>query len=262
MWACARGESIHLLTQLYTTVLISPHLFPSPLTPLFQPLGPQAGYAHALLAGASNMGLTNWLGRINITDPQLAAAMHVEGGPEAAAAATAAAGAGSGVGCGAISEASEVVGVFIHLDSCGAWHGLQWKSPTSKDPLHDFVDQLAERLIPTSATTASASSTPSSSSSGAGAAGATAAVAAAGCGTDVAVYVDLGLFAQALAAGRLSRVVFVEPLVLASGAEVAAYVAARAALLRAEAAGLPVEVLRLPTGGARGLGLRVLEDLS
>eukprot|EP00198_Chlamydomonas_reinhardtii_P013104 XP_001702441.1 predicted protein [Chlamydomonas reinhardtii] len=40
----------------------------------------QAGYAHALLAGASNMGLTNWLGRINITDPQLAAAMHERAG--------------------------------------------------------------------------------------------------------------------------------------------------------------------------------------
>ncbi|KAG2425669.1 hypothetical protein HXX76_013511 [Chlamydomonas incerta] len=217
----------------------------------------QAGYRHALLAGAAHMGLTNWLGRIDVTAPELAAAMHVEaapapagGGAAAAAATAAAAAAAAAATAGSDCEASEVVGVFIHLDSCGAWHGLQWKSPTSKDPLHDFVDKLAERLIP--ATTAPA----------AAASGGDAAAAAATCGTDVAVFVDLDRFAEAVAAGRLSRAVFVEPLVLAGGAEADGYVAAKAALKAAEAAGLPVEMLRLPTGGARGLGITILSDLS
>lgn len=33
----------------------------------------------------------------------------------------------------------EVVGVFLHLQSCAAYHGLQWKW-ARKDPLHDMVE--------------------------------------------------------------------------------------------------------------------------
>ena len=62
----------------------------------------QNGFNAALLAGAGNLGITNWLSRVKM-DENLRAAMH------------------NGPTC----KAKHLVGVFIHLDSCAAWHGMQ-----------------------------------------------------------------------------------------------------------------------------------------
>ncbi len=75
-------------------------------------------YRQALLAGAEGLGLSNWAGRLQ-WDEALAAAMRP--GLERAGAG---AGAGAG-GCRVRGKGQELVGVFIDLESCSAWHGLQ-----------------------------------------------------------------------------------------------------------------------------------------
>ena len=65
---------------------------------------PQAGYRNALLAGAPNLGLTNWLTRVEM-NASLTRALLATSRPACAA--------------------DEVVGVFLHLDSCAAFHGPQ-----------------------------------------------------------------------------------------------------------------------------------------
>ncbi|PNW81738.1 hypothetical protein CHLRE_06g258226v5 [Chlamydomonas reinhardtii] len=164
----------------------------------------EAGYRNALLAGAPNLGLTNWLTRVEM-NASLTRALLATSRPACAA--------------------DEVVGVFLHLDSCAAFHGPQWQW-ARKDPLHDFVEELALRLT-------------------------------ARCETDIAVFISLPALTAALPS--LDRVVFVEPLLLPGGAaELGAYVAAKAAL---RASGLPVEALRLPGNGTGGLALKVLDRL-
>ncbi|GIL69580.1 hypothetical protein Vretifemale_470, partial [Volvox reticuliferus] len=70
----------------------------------------------ALMAGAEGVGISNWLGKYDL-NPELLAALQpvVPSCP-----------------------VTELVGVFIHLDSCSAFHGLQWAYPR-KDPVHDLV---------------------------------------------------------------------------------------------------------------------------
>ncbi|KAG2429362.1 hypothetical protein HXX76_011128 [Chlamydomonas incerta] len=164
----------------------------------------EAGYRNALLAGAPNLGLTNWLTRVDM-NASLTAALLTTSKPACAA--------------------DEVVGVFLHLQSCAAFHGPQWQW-ARKDPLHDFVEELALRLT-------------------------------ARCQTDIAVFIELPALTAALPG--LDRVVFVEPLLLPGGpVELAAYVGAKAAL---RASGLPVETLRLPGNNTGGLALKVLDPL-
>lgn len=59
---------------------------------------------NALMAGARGLGVTGWLGKLQ-PDAQLAAALQPPP-----------------VEC---RGSGELVGVFIHIDSCMAWHGLQ-----------------------------------------------------------------------------------------------------------------------------------------
>ncbi|KAG2487314.1 hypothetical protein HYH03_014031 [Edaphochlamys debaryana] len=164
------------------------------------------GYKASLLAGAPNLGITNWLGRVDL-GPGFVDALHGAGERASACAAT------------------ERVGVFIHLDSCNAWLGLQY-AWAHRDPLHNFVEALAHRL------TAGSS----------------------GCGTDLEVHIELHRFHRALP--TFDRAVFVEPLVLYGGEELRSYVAVKGRLDT-----IPHEVLRLPTNSSRGLRLLVIDDL-
>ncbi|KAG2425720.1 hypothetical protein HXX76_013562 [Chlamydomonas incerta] len=180
---------------------------------------------NALLAGARGLGVTGWLGRLK-PDAQLAAALQPPP-----------------LECRGAGRGGELVGVFIHIDSCMAWHGLQWHS-ARKDPLHDFVQDLADTL-------------------------------SARCDTDVVVHVELERFAADLlgsstggGAGsssssrsggrRFDRVIFVEPLVL-TAKELDTY-----ALVKAAVASLPpsrAAVMRLPANNTAGVLLQVHEEL-
>ncbi|KAG2452940.1 hypothetical protein HYH02_002277 [Chlamydomonas schloesseri] len=182
---------------------------------------------NALLAGARGLGVTGWLGRL-APDAQLAAALQPPP-----------------LECPGGARGGELVGVFIHMESCMAWHGLQWHS-ARKDPLHDFVQDLADTLSTR-------------------------------CDTDVVVHVELERFAADLlgssssgsgaGAGssssrsggrRFDRIIFVEPLVL-TAKELDTY-----ALVKAAVASLPptrAAVLRLPANNTAGVQLQVHEEL-
>lgn len=64
----------------------------------------EGGYRNALLAGASHLGVTNWLAAGLGMDGAVRELIH-RAEPT----------------CGA----TELVGVFLHLDSCSAWQGPQ-----------------------------------------------------------------------------------------------------------------------------------------
>ncbi|KXZ54064.1 hypothetical protein GPECTOR_5g171 [Gonium pectorale] len=157
----------------------------------------KAGYKNAMMAGAPNMGLTNWLNRIEL-NASLTQAMYTH--PPC--------------------KVDELVGVFIHLDSCSAWTGLQQSSEV-KDPLHNLVEDLAEKLT-------------------------------VNCTTDIAVYVELDRFTSDIE--HFTRAVFVEPLFLYGSNELLSYAAAKMALKQ-----LPHQVLHLPAH--QGFSLKVIEDL-
>ncbi|GLC41863.1 hypothetical protein PLESTM_001259300 [Pleodorina starrii] len=159
-----------------------------------------ASYRAALMAGADGLGLSHWLGRIA---PNASLTQALGSVPECAA--------------------GELVGVFVHLDSCSAFHGLQWGWART-DPLHDFMEDLAERLSQR-------------------------------CESDVAVYVELSRFLADVT--TFSRVVFVEPLLLYDTTEFASYLTVKAALMH-----VPHEVLRLPANVTSGPQLVVLQDLA
>lgn len=166
-------------------------------------------YRQALLAGAEGLGLSNWAGRLQ-WDEALSAAMRP--GLERA---------GTG-GCRVRGKGQELVGVFIDLGSCSAWHGLQWQW-SRKDPLHDFVQDLADTL------------------------GAT-------CEADVSVYLALDRFVEAVP--LFDRIVFVEPLVLHGAAQVNLYALAKAATLSKRH-----EVMQLPANQTNGVLMGVLQQL-
>ncbi|GFR43114.1 hypothetical protein Agub_g4115 [Astrephomene gubernaculifera] len=162
----------------------------------------EAGFRATLLAGAPNLGITNWHTRVEVNE-SLARIMGDEVAPKCAT--------------------TEVVGVFLHLDSCAVFHGLQF-GWVRKDPLHDFVEDLADRL-------------------------------AQDCGTDVGVYIELDRFLADLP--RFNRVVFIEPLILYGNKELESYIAAKAVLKS-----IPHEILHLPANiTAGGSQLVVLQDL-
>ncbi|KAG2425719.1 hypothetical protein HXX76_013561 [Chlamydomonas incerta] len=160
----------------------------------------EAGFYNSLLAGADNIGITNWHTRVDM-NASLAKAM------------TAAPTCGS----------CELVGVFLHLQSCAAYHGLQWQW-ARKDPLHDMVEELAEKLHDGD------------------------------CGTDIAVYIELDKFLADM--GSFSRAVFVEPLVLWGTAEMDTYIKVKSALEQ-----LPHTIMHMPTNVTSGPQLMVLADL-
>ncbi len=77
------------------------------------------GYKAALRAGVPNLGIANWLNRVKLNRQ----VFHL---PPADVSGSPAAGQSSLSRSGPACQApSEVVGVFIHLDSCAAWHGMQ-----------------------------------------------------------------------------------------------------------------------------------------
>ncbi|PNH04709.1 hypothetical protein TSOC_009088 [Tetrabaena socialis] len=158
-----------------------------------------AGYQSAMLAGADSVGIANWHTRVEM-NATLGAIMRAA--PEC--------------------RACELVGVFVHLDSCSAWHGLQW-GRFRTNPLHDFIDELAERLSEE-------------------------------CGTDVAVYIELNRFLADMP--TFTRAVFVEPLVLYGNGELESYIAVKEALKA-----LPHELMHLPTNVTSGPSMVVLQEL-
>ncbi|KAG2487833.1 hypothetical protein HYH03_013550 [Edaphochlamys debaryana] len=157
------------------------------------------GYKDALIAGAANMGITNWINRVEMNASLTEAILPHPPCP-----------------------ATERVGVFLPLQSCIGWWGLQ-REAEAQDPLHDFVEAIAEN------------------------------VTARGCGAEAAVYVELERFLADM--DTFDSAVFVEPLLLWGGAEAEAYWGAKAALQR-----VPHQVLRLPTNHSRGLDLKVLSN--
>ncbi|KXZ46504.1 hypothetical protein GPECTOR_43g941 [Gonium pectorale] len=159
-------------------------------------------FRESLLSGAGNLGITNWHRRV-----KMSAALHSAMRPQF-----------NDTGC----EPNELVGLFLHLDSCSAYHGLQWKMPR-KDPIHDFVEELATNLT-------------------------------ANCRTDIAVYVELDRFLADMA--NFTRVVFVEPLVLYDSTEFAMYMEVKHALKS-----VPHEVVLMPTNTTSGPQLVVFQDL-
>ncbi|KAG2487331.1 hypothetical protein HYH03_014047 [Edaphochlamys debaryana] len=161
------------------------------------------GFKASLLAGAPNLGITNWLQGGVPMDEKLTEAMQGAANPAPCA-------------------PDELVGVFIHLDSCSAWTGLQWQA-SSKAPLHEFIDKLAWNVT-------------------------------ARCETDLEVHVELGRFLEAMP--RFNRAVFVEPLILYGSAELKDYVRVKTALDK-----LPHAIFHLPTNSSRGLELKVFQDL-
>ncbi|KAG2489740.1 hypothetical protein HYH03_011847 [Edaphochlamys debaryana] len=161
----------------------------------------EAGFRAALLAGAQGLGVASWLGRLPM-NATVRNAMQVP--PQA-------------VPC----RARELVGVFVHLDSCSAWHGLQW-GWARKDPLHDFIQDLADTLTSS-------------------------------CQTDIALYLELDRFAAALPS--FDRVVFVEPVVLAGKQELETYTLVKSAI-RA----MPHDLLYLPANNT-GIQMTVFADL-
>ncbi|GFR46704.1 hypothetical protein Agub_g8324 [Astrephomene gubernaculifera] len=216
-----------------------------------------ASFHAAWRGGAEGLGLVNWLGahlqqqqqQQNAASPQsttssssssssssvagagaaassssllaaAAGAMKAVEDPKAAAAAAAAAAGGSG--CRLLASSRELVGVFLHLDSISALHGLQW-GWARKDPVHDFVQDLAETY-------------------------------AGSCEADVAVFLELDRLLTALPV--LDRVVFVEPVVLYGRAELETY-----ALVKAAIQEMQHEVLQLPLNQTNGVQLTVLQHL-
>ncbi|GLC41864.1 hypothetical protein PLESTM_001259400 [Pleodorina starrii] len=154
----------------------------------------------ALTAGVNGVGLSNWLGRVKPGPPLLAALQ-----PQVP-----------------YCRTTEAVGVFVHLDSCAAFHGLQWKWDR-KDPIDDVVQGLAEPL-------------------------------AASCGISVSVFLELATLQAALTS--LDRVVFVEPLVLLGDAQLDLYTQVKEAV-RA----MPHSFLHLPFNQTRGIRTVVMPDL-
>ncbi|GIL48592.1 hypothetical protein Vafri_4654, partial [Volvox africanus] len=73
-------------------------------------------FRSALMAGAESVGISHWLTRISPNDSLVKAYNTV---PKC--------------------MATELVGVFIPLDSCSAFHGLQWGWART-DPLHGFIE--------------------------------------------------------------------------------------------------------------------------
>ncbi|KXZ41551.1 hypothetical protein GPECTOR_399g226 [Gonium pectorale] len=163
----------------------------------------EAGFRNSLMAGGVNLGITNWHTRVEM-NASLAAAMR----PKVD-------------GSGACKPA-ELVGLFLHLDSCSMFHGLQWKW-ARKDPLHDFVEDLAEQL-------------------------------SRDCSTDIAVYIELDRFLADM--HTFDRVVFVEPTILYGDKELANYIR-----VKSELEHMPHEVHHLPTNSTAGVRLVVLQDL-
>ncbi|KXZ54056.1 hypothetical protein GPECTOR_5g164 [Gonium pectorale] len=160
----------------------------------------EAGFRHAAASGAMGIGLTNWLGRLPL-NASLMQALHP-----------------APVRC----RATELVGVFIHLDSCSAWHGLQW-GWSRKDPLHDFVQDLADTL-------------------------------GAECGTHMAVFMELDRFYNALP--QMDRVVFVEPIMLFGAVELDLY-----ALVKTAVRSMRHDILYMPVNQTNGVQMTVLQDL-
>ncbi|KXZ54054.1 hypothetical protein GPECTOR_5g162 [Gonium pectorale] len=161
----------------------------------------EAGFRNSMLAGGENLGITNWHTRVEM-NATLAAAMRPKFDPAC--------------------KPCEVVGLFLHLDSCSAFHGIQHEWARA-DPLHDFVEDLAEHL-------------------------------SRDCSTDVAVYIELDRFLADMP--RFHRAVFVEPLVLYDSKELASYVAVKDALER-----IPHEVYHMPVNVTSGPSLVVFQDL-
>ncbi|KXZ54055.1 hypothetical protein GPECTOR_5g163 [Gonium pectorale] len=160
----------------------------------------EAGFRNSMLAGGENLGITNWHTRLEM-NASLAAAMRPKLDPAC--------------------KPCELVGLFLHLDSCSAFHGLQWQW-ARKDPLHDFVEDIADRV-------------------------------AGDCGTDVAVYIELDRFLADIP--KFTRAVFVEPLVLYDSKERESYIAAKSALQR-----IPHELFSLPINVTNGPSMVVFQD--
>ncbi|GLC67903.1 hypothetical protein PLESTF_000621300 [Pleodorina starrii] len=207
------GKPVHLSTSVESSVGYD-HL--------------SSAFRTALRAGAAGVGVTNWTPHIPFNASLAAALAGGGGGGEAAAAGSdgasapsPAAPADSGCPEGAVSER---VGLFLHLDSCAAWHGLQWSSD-SKDPLHDFVQAAAAQL-------------------------------SFECAPSLSMYLELDRLAAALPS--LDRVLFVEPLVVWGAKEFETYTQVKAAVLLKRH-----EVLQFPglEGTTVGPKLTVLEDL-
>ncbi|GIL82297.1 hypothetical protein Vretimale_7259 [Volvox reticuliferus] len=159
-----------------------------------------SAFRTALLADAAGVGITNWLPYTSLNNtlketlhPSLAPG-HPEGG-------------GNSTATCAKGVVSVRVGLFIHFDSCAAWHGLQWSSD-SKDPVHDFIEAAAQELTFE-------------------------------CAPHLSVYLEFDRLMAALPS--LDRVLFVEPLVVWAGQEFKLYTAVKAAITK-----MPHEILQFP----------------
>ncbi|GIM09855.1 hypothetical protein Vretimale_13659 [Volvox reticuliferus] len=156
----------------------------------------------ALMAGAEGVGISNWLGKYDL-NPELLAALQpvVPSCP-----------------------VTELVGVFIHLDSCSAFHGLQWAYPR-KDPVHDLVQSISEKLAASNS-----------------------------CGGAISVYLELSALVAELPS--LDRVVFIEPVVLLGDAQLELYAQAKEAVR-----GMQHQFVQLPLNQTRGIRVAVIPDL-
>lgn len=125
-WSCWRKRTVrrccrrlpsgqallHALLAVHALHISFVHHLPFPLSQVRDLELLAEAYRQALLAGAEGLGLSNWAGRLQ-WDEALSAAMRP--GLERA---------GTG-GCRVRGKGQELVGVFIDLGSCSAWHGLQ-----------------------------------------------------------------------------------------------------------------------------------------
>ncbi|GLI63535.1 hypothetical protein VaNZ11_006523 [Volvox africanus] len=159
-----------------------------------------SAFRNALLAGAAGVGITNWLPYIPL-NPSLKETLHpslAPGGQEDGGGSTAACSQG---------VVSVQVGLFIHFESCAAWHGFQWSSD-NKDPVHDLIEAAAKKLT-------------------------------FDCAPRLSVFLEFDRLMAALPS--LDRVLFVEPLVVWGGKEFKSYTEVKAAIEK-----MPHEVLRFP----------------
>ncbi|GIL67149.1 hypothetical protein Vafri_20584 [Volvox africanus] len=159
-----------------------------------------SAFRTALLTNAAGVGITNWLPYIPM-NASLKETLHPSltlGGQEDGGGSTAACSQGG---------VSVRVGLFIHFESCAAWHGLQWSS-YSKDPVHDLIEAVAQKLTFE-------------------------------CAPRVSVFLEFDRLMNALPS--LDRVMFVEPLVVWAGKEFKSYTEVKAAIEK-----MPHEVLLFP----------------